>query len=1247
MIGTTLQNRYRIDRKLGRGGIGVVYRARDILLERDIAIKVMSVTDLGSEGRARLMREARAAASLNHVNIVTVHDVGEADPTMFSTASGRAVPFIVMELVEGRTLQDLRPSDLDEILPIVRQVCDALDHAHAHGIVHRDFKPENVIITADGTAKLTDFGLARSMASRVSTDGTISGTVFYLSPEQALGQKVDGRADLYALGVTLYELVTGRLPFSSNDPLTVISQHLHAPIVPPRTYNAKIPPALDALIVQMLSKQPQDRPASAAKVRQALDDLVGRVVPLQQRELSLLDQLVRGRMVGREGEFAAAKALWKQTVSAPGERNVLLISGEPGVGKTRLMREIRTLAEVSWGRALTGKCYAEGSAPYAPIAQVIREALPLLEVDLPKLVLAGLIVLAPDLQPGYPDVPPNLPLDPQAEQQRLFESVVALLSALTDRTTILLVVENVQWADDATLFLLRHLARRSHAAKHRLLILMTYREAELDKACCLNDLLYDLHRERLAVRIKLACLNREQTRDLLAVMFQTDISDEFVDGIYRETQGNPFFIEEVCKALIDEGKIYRENTEWQRSSMEEIRIPQSVRLAIQSRVGKLPSQAQDVLRLAAIVGREFDFATLQKASGLDEEVLIDALEIAEQAQLIGEVTRAGQETFAFAHGLTMTALREGISGLRRRRLHRRVAAVIEDLRPGDLEALAYHYGEAGDEERALAYILRAADRAHKVYANEEAIRLYSEALDLMPDEAPGRFAVLAARNQVYGVAARREAQSADVAAMLTLAEELDDDGFRCDALIAQADFYLETKSLRAREPAERAVAIAQRLGDLVREGHALRRLGWEAWYRYDYRRSRDALEVATVRFREARLPAEAAICSHMLALVLGNQGEHSAALKVAEDALALSRTAGDRRQEAISLRRLAIVYLNTFEHAQALPFAEAALALHRELGDRSEECKALNVLGVITGWLGRAGEAERYFFQSLELAEAIASSMGVRAAITNLLWSHFYLQGEYEAALAFVEERLTKARQAHDQFLVGHIRSQKPRLLGFLGQYMPALELLQTILPTLEELMGKVVQAMYLSYMGRLRAELGEFDLAHQDLEAAFESAGQTVKAVDRATLLIDQAYVALLEGGETRLRLGLEQTSRVIALLKNTGAVIALAEAFHVAARLRLELDEVDMALKDSAEANRLASTWPSTPHGYFFTYSRALRAAGREAEADHELQRAYERVMSVASRIKAESLRRSWLENVRENREILAEWAARRALE
>jgi len=337
MIGTTLQNRYRLDSELGRGGIGVIYRAHDTLLDRDVAVKVLSDPTLSAESRARLLREAQAAAQLNHPNIVSIYDAGQADP---SAGSGQGVPFIVMELVEGESLHERRPEALDDILAIARQVCVALEHAHAHGIIHRDLKPENVLIGPDGSAKLTDFGLARTIASRLTIEGTIVGTVFYLAPEQALGQEIDSRTDLYALGVLLYELTAGQLPFTGDDLLTVISQHLHAPVVPPSTHNETIPPALDALIVRLLSKQPQDRPASAAEVRQSLEDLSQPEAPakrLGERPHNLPAQITH--FIGRQAQLAAVQQ--ELTRSEPeNEVRLLTLTGAGGTGKTRLGLEV-------------------------------------------------------------------------------------------------------------------------------------------------------------------------------------------------------------------------------------------------------------------------------------------------------------------------------------------------------------------------------------------------------------------------------------------------------------------------------------------------------------------------------------------------------------------------------------------------------------------------------------------------------------------------------------------------------------------------------------------------------------------------------------------------------------------------------------------------------------------------------------------------------------------------------------------
>ncbi|MEK7786565.1 MAG: AAA family ATPase, partial [Chloroflexota bacterium] len=476
---------------------------------------------------------------------------------------------------------------------------------------------------------------------------------------------------------------------------------------------------------------------------------------------SLLDRIVRGRLVGREAELTETTTLWQRVVA--GEGQVLLVSGEPGVGKTRLVRELMTQAQASGAIVLVGECYAEGGAPYAPIGQIIRQALDTpgweypagSRLGLPDFVVADLITLAPGLRARYPDIPLNPPLDPQSEQEHLHESVIELCARLTQvaRAPLLLFVDDVHWADSGTLFLLRHLARRLR--RGRAMIVATYREVELDEARPLHEVLLDLNRERLAARLKLSRLSREQTRDLLTAMFAEETTPEFLEGIYHETEGNPFFVEEVCKALVESGQLYFADGRWRRPpDMADMEIPQSVRVAIQSRVNKLPAPAQESLLLAAIIGREFDFETLLAASdpstgsgqapstssgqGPDEDKLIEILETAERAQLIEELRGKSGEVYAFVHALIPTTLRESVSGRRRRRLHQRVAKAIEALRPNDDEALAHHFAAADDSEKAIEYSRRAARRAENLHAYDAAIQHLRAALDFVEaSEQPG------------------------------------------------------------------------------------------------------------------------------------------------------------------------------------------------------------------------------------------------------------------------------------------------------------------------------------------------------------------------------------------------------------------------------------------------------------------------------------------------------------------------------
>ena len=256
MIGEILLGRYKIESELGKGGMGIVYKAHDTLLNRAVAVKFLNTAGVGTEGRARLLQEARAVAQLNHPNIVSVYDAAETEGN----------PFIVMELVKGTTLRKMERPGLPEALHMARQICLALEHAHSNEIIHRDLKLENIVITDTQTLKLMDFGLARTADDvRLTAEGTIMGTLAYLAPELIQGEAATAQSDLYAFGIILYELLTGQAPFQGTIP-TVLMQHIEGKVTPPSGRNADVPAELDELILRLLSKRPEERPASAKEV---------------------------------------------------------------------------------------------------------------------------------------------------------------------------------------------------------------------------------------------------------------------------------------------------------------------------------------------------------------------------------------------------------------------------------------------------------------------------------------------------------------------------------------------------------------------------------------------------------------------------------------------------------------------------------------------------------------------------------------------------------------------------------------------------------------------------------------------------------------------------------------------------------------------------------------------------------------------------------------------------------------------
>ena len=793
--------RYQVKGFLGEGSRKRVYLVNDTRLDRDVAFSVIKTEGLDADGLVRVRREAQAMGRLgDHPHIVTVYDTGEDD----------GQTFIVSQYMPGGSIDDLLARTdshrlaIDEAMRFGEQVCRALEHAHSRGIVHRDLKPGNVWLTADplasgarADAQLGDFGLAVALdRSRMTMAGMMIGTVAYMAPEQALGRPPDARSDLYALGAMLYEMVAGRPPFLGDDAIGVISQHINTAAVVPSWHNPQVPKPLDALIMRLLAKPPEERPGNAGEVAAELRRVLSRsteepAAQPQQQVVTDLRNLSWGRFIGRHDEMEQLKSSLEAALS--GRPAMAMVAGEPGIGKTRLAEEFAVYAGLRGAQMITGRSYeGEASIPYRPFIEALRQYVrsrpdPELREELGP-GAPEVATLVSEIRQRFADIPESPKLEPEAERVRLFDSVTQFLKGASRSQPLVLLLDDLHWADKPSLLMLQHVAR--HSSGERLMLLATYRDVELDRTHPLSAALTELRRTAGFRRVILRGLPAEEVEEMLAAL---DPSQEGAPGrqilagaLYRETEGNPFFIREVLAHLVETGKIVREGGRWvgRVQNVSELGIPEGVREVIGRRLSRLSEGCNRMLTRASAMTRGFTWDALKAICDEPESELLEYLEEALAAQLLAE-RREVPGTYDFTHALIRQTLYGELSTPRRVIHHREIGEALEKLYSGNLDVwvgeLAHHFYQAapgGDVDKAIDYARRAGDRAAAMMAHEDAAGQYGLALQAMElRKAP-------------------------------------DDRLRCELLLA-----LGSAEVRAGDPEKaaatllRSFEIAERLGD--------------------------------------------------------------------------------------------------------------------------------------------------------------------------------------------------------------------------------------------------------------------------------------------------------------------------------------------------------------------------------------------------------------------------------------------------
>ena len=736
--------RYKVAKKLGEGGKGIVYKAEDTRLGRTVAIKVIKGEGLDHESFARFEQEAKATAGLSHPNIVAIYDIGQEGESHY----------LILEFVDGPNLSGFIRSqpgarcDAAIALRIGSQVCQALEYAHSHSILNRDIKPENIMITSTGLPKLMDFGLARALGGpNLTQRGVIVGTPAYLPPEQALGKHSDARSDLYSLGCVLYEMVTGRLPFHGDDPVKVIFSHINDLPVMPRKLAPEIPAALEQIILKLLAKDPDQRYQSAGELLQALKSVkeeaeaspppVGMPPEEQTAErIPTPEPRWAQALVDREQEIKILRA--RLDAALRGEGSLVFITGEAGIGKTRLAYELRSYAKLRGAQCLMSKGgEREGAVPYRPWSDIIREyvrwAPPLLVFKAVGTFATELAKLVPELGEKLGTIPSSAPAPSTQQHVRLYEAVTQFFINISKEVPLVLFLDDLQWLDDASMALLHHMAR-AITAEH-LLVVGAYRHLELEDQRSLSRYVAEINRERLSYALPLKRLAFDHVLQMVKQTLGEKVPGELPDLVFAKTEGNPFFIEEVLRSLVEEGAVYPLEKGWGVRDLSDVHVPRGIKEVLGKRLECLDEESCHVLSAAAVIGREFSFPMLREITGLDEDRLIDIIDKCLQSRLVVARHILGEEVYAFSDTQLRDVLYEDISPIRRRRQHMKVGEAVEKVYTKKiddyLETLAYHFTEGNDLSKAIDYAQKAGDKAARLFAWDQARRYYETALKLM------------------------------------------------------------------------------------------------------------------------------------------------------------------------------------------------------------------------------------------------------------------------------------------------------------------------------------------------------------------------------------------------------------------------------------------------------------------------------------------------------------------------------------
>ena len=976
--------------------MGEVYRVLDLEQDRVCALKILNTMVDQKAVHRRFHREFQVLNRFQHLRLVRTYTWGFAEDR----------PYFTMAYLPGKTLEKIIADQAllarfraSHFFALVQQIAEGLAYIHTQGAVHRDLKPSNIMVleTEEGIeTTILDMGLAKLRhlhSVSITQTGAAIGTAEYMSPEQGKGLWVDHRSDLYSLGVILYEMFTGAPPFSGQNPVSIILKHIREMPPPMAEAQVEVPAQTQQIVLKLLAKEPVDRYQSAEEVLRALPSEV--VLPGDElRDVPV--KVMRPQFVGRESEMKTLRAMLKDVQA--GKQRVVLISGEAGVGKSRLAEELLGDALIHDFLCLKGAGREEGGQIYGALIDAFQR------------------VKTTDL------------VGRETDKFSVMERWLQLLKSLRQKQPIVLCLEDIQWLDELTLEFLQYALRDPEPCPF--LLCLTCRWSNLEPLS--EEIEKFIYSNELAetTQMQLGNLSQETSGYLAASMFgERSIPLDALQTLFRETGGLPLFVVEAVRTLVN-ADVVRQNVfgDWQWGEFPETLLSDDISEILHRRIATLSAVQQRVLEYACVFLSDFPFDLLAAIWHGDELELLDVLD-----ELIAEglLTACGEdeERYRFSQELCRRAIYDHMQNVRRRLLHREIGSALEKTEDAEelTEELADHFAAAEEQDKAVKYTRLSGKKALETQAYRQALRRFEavrdwaaddafesqadaidflcdyadvlsgcgqhnsaleildEAKTLLPDDRNDLKAhILNREGGIHSLDRRGEIAEEYMLEALQLYQKLGDIDGEIQALVSLA--YLCDVSERHKEAIaymRREIEKRRMLGDPQNEAFIQGREGQAALVGFRFETAKGYLETAVKTFRQLGLEHHRTWALNFLPRVYFYLNNFNLAESVCHEVIGEWHKRGVVYWEAMNLLWLGELALERGDFAEALEYAETSAERFLETPRRDYVYRAY---GIAATAAAKMGDTETALEWAERASEGTQQTSGMYTGILPLVY---------------------------------------------------------------------------------------------------------------------------------------------------------------------------------------------------------------------------------------------------------------------